>query len=209
MKICFISDTHTLHKGLKIPDCDLLVHAGDISSIGTEYQTYDFFNWIISLKNVKRFCMIAGNHDFYFENKALTKEVLNNFPSVAYLENSGVEIDGLKIWGSPITPTFYNWAFMADRGKKIKKHWNQIPENLDILITHGPPKNILDRCPDGFHVGCEDLLEAIRDKKSKIHVFGHIHDGHGQEKIGDTLFINSSVLNEQYKITYEPIVIEL
>jgi Icc-related predicted phosphoesterase len=128
------------------------------------------------------------------------QRILDIMPSnIIYLENSSVNLMGLNIYGSPYTPTFYKWAFMRDRGEPIRAIWNKIPENLDILITHGPPYGILDRNRDGVICGCEELLKAVKLKKPRYHVFGHIHNW-GQEplNIGPTTFINASVCNEDY-----------
>jgi Icc-related predicted phosphoesterase len=113
-----------------------------------------------------------------------------------YLEDSGITIEGLKIWGSPISPNYHSWAFNCERGEEIRKHWDLIPEDTDILITHCPPFGILDFDPEGKPKGCEDLLTIIQQKvKPRLHIFGHLHDAHGQIQIGETLFVNASMVN--------------
>ena len=82
---------------------------------------------------------------------------IGNGQNVHYLCDSGLEFEGLKIWGSPYTPTFGKWNFMRNRGDEIKKHWDLIPSDVDILVTHGPPYGIFDETIDGIHAGCEDL----------------------------------------------------
>lgn len=208
MKIVFISDTHGLHNKVEIPNGDMLIHAGDVSSRGKEHEINDFLDWFANQPH-KYKIFIAGNHDFFFE-KMDAKYIETKIPeNIIYLNDSGIEIKGFKIWGSPIQPEFYNWAFNRNRGSAIKKHWDLIPLNTDILITHGPPLNILDKTISGDFVGCEDLLTAVNRIKPKIHVFGHIHEDYGVLKTNNTTFINASVLDVRYRNVNDPVVIDL
>lgn len=208
MKFVVISDTHGQHAKVYLPPGDVLIHAGDISKRGKEEEIKDFLNWFKDLPYEHKI-FIAGNHDFYFE-KAPKIEIEKIIPSnVIYLNDSGVTIDGIKIWGSPITPTFFNWAFNRDRGNDITAHWNLIPSDTEILITHGPVHKILDKVMDGTHVGCEDLLKKVQKTKPKVHVFGHIHEAYGQHKIDGTTFVNASVLDEDYVMRNKPVIFEI
>lgn len=208
MKIILISDTHTKHKDIKLPEGDILIHAGDISSRGRIYEVIDFIEWFTEQPHAYKI-FIAGNHDFYFENKT-EAEVQALIPSnIIYLNDSGCTIQGLHIWGSPIQPAFLNWAFNRERGAEIKQHWDLIPQNTDILITHGPPYGILDKTIRGEHVGCEELTKAVEMIQPKVHVFGHIHEDYGTINQGNTTFINASILNERYQTINEPVVFEL
>jgi Icc-related predicted phosphoesterase len=152
---------------------------------------------------------IAGNHDFFFEreNPAAIEEIIP--AGVHYLQDSGVEINGYRIWGSPITPRFFNWAFNRNRGEPIKKHWQMIKEPIDLLVTHGPPFGILDQVTNEQNVGCKALLDRIRTIRPQVHVFGHIHESYGTTKSLGIRFINASLLNENYELTNRPIVFEL
>ncbi len=124
---------------------------------------------------------------------------------VQYLKDSGTLVNGIKIWGSPVTPWLFNWAFNRMRGDNIGRHWDLIPEDTDILITHGPPFRTLDKNIEEIHIGCKDLFLRIQDVKPKLHIFGHVHESYGVvEKHGMT-FINASVLNEKYEIVNQPI----
>jgi predicted phosphohydrolase len=136
MKIAAISDTHGLHHQLIIPQADMLLHSGDVSVKGTEAEILDFLDWF-SQQRHKHKVFIAGNHDFFFEGKS-KKELNKIIPeNIHYLNNELLEIEGLKIWGSPHTPKpKKRWAFNRERGQDIQKEWDQIPENLDILIVH-------------------------------------------------------------------------
>jgi Icc-related predicted phosphoesterase len=206
MKIIFISDTHGLHDKLVLPDADMIIHAGDVSKRGGMAEMEDFLNWFESLPH-KYKVFIVGNHDFLAENNPIIfKQLIPD--NCIYLENNAVEIEGIRIWGSPITPWFYDWAFNRQRGADIAKYWAKIPEGTDIVVTHGPVHDILDRTVRGDLTGCEDLRTKIEEIKPKYHVFGHIHEAYGMKTVGDTTYINASVLNEQYRLTNAPIVLD-
>ena len=160
MTTTLISDTHGLHHQLQLIGGDLLIHAGDVSKYGNEIEIINFLEWFkVQPYTYKIF--IAGNHDWFFEN-ATIESIQTILPkNIIYLNDSGVEIEGFKIWGSPIQPTFFDWAFNRDRGEDINKHWQLIPANTDILITHGPPFGILDKTIRGENVGCEMLIKKI------------------------------------------------
>ena len=111
--------------------------------------------------------------------------------------------------GPPITPWFHDWAFNRTRGRNIRKHWEHIPSDVDVLITHGPPLGILDETMHGECVGCEDLLEKINTVKPKYHIFGHIHEGYGSISKNGTHFINASILDAGYVIRNKPVVLDV
>lgn len=214
-----VSDTHSSHG--KIPQewlvpKDVIIHSGDISGRGYEHELKNFFEWYSKLSQYKYKIFIAGNHDWLFQNHPeQVQELLKEYPNIIYLQDSFVEIEGIKIYGSPWQPWFYNWAFNLQRGKELQEKWNLIPSDIDILITHGPVYGCGDLvdCPgspnNGEHVGCKDLLEAVERIKPKFHIAGHIHDGHGTYSNGTTTFINAATLNEDYKVAYEPITFEI
>ncbi len=208
MKFVAISDTHSRHHNLKLPKGDVLLHAGDISYKGKREEIIDFLNWFCR-QNFKHRIFIAGNHDFYLEKES-PAEIEKMIPTgITYLNDSGVTINGIHIWGSPVTPWFYNWAFNRHRGPSINRHWSLIPENTDVLLTHGPMYGILDSVINGQHVGCKDLLKRVQEVKPKVHVCGHIHEASGIQKQNGITFINASVLNESYELAHKPFVFEL
>lgn len=208
MKITFISDTHGQHQSLTTLTGDTIIHAGDVSSKGTLYEIKAFLNWFKDL-DFKYKIFIAGNHDFFFE-QASEYELEKLMPkNIIYLNDSGVTIDNMRIWGSPIQPLFHDWAFNRNRGKEIRKHWDLIPDKTDILVTHGPPMNILDQTITNENVGCADLLDTILRVKPKIHAFGHIHESYGIKNYMGTKFINASVLDVKYQIVNAPVKIEI
>lgn len=208
IRIVCISDTHGQHRQLKVPPGDILIHAGDFMLSGRRLEEIvDFDAWLGSLPHPHKIA-VAGNHDLLFE--AYPEMAQGRLKNATYLENSGVEILGLHLWGSPVQPSFNNWAFNVDRGAAIRRYWSKIPLNTDILITHGPPFGTLDKIDIlSPHLGCEELAKAVSKIKPWLHVFGHIHGGYGKESVdGDRTFANCAVLNERYVLAHEPIVID-
>jgi Icc-related predicted phosphoesterase len=134
-------------------------------------------------------------------------ELLGN---AIYLENSGTEVAGLKIWGSLVQPEFNNWAFNVARGAAIRRYWEMIPDSTDVLVTHGPPFGMLDKShPSTAHLGCEELAKTVEQIKPRLHIFGHIHGGHGSSAGDGTRFVNASVVNEAYRLVNEPQIVEI
>jgi len=219
MIISLISDSHSKHKQITddLLGGDLIIHAGDISSMGYTHEIQNFCDWYSKL-NYDTKIFIAGNHDFGFQDKPIEmKYLLALYPEIYYLQDDlfllGEDKDDYrdrpKVWGTPWQPRFCSWAFNVDRGADIKQHWDKIPINTDILITHGPPFGTLDKVIGRTEsLGCEELAKRIREIKPKIHVFGHIHTGYGYKFDGNTHYINASILNEQYKYTQKPLTID-
>jgi len=210
MKLICIADTHCNYKNLEVPEGDILIHAGDIDAYQYSSELKDFNKWLGKLPH-KYKIVIGGNHDKYlFETD--TNKIRSYLTNAIYLENSGCEIEKIKFWGSPVTPRFGRWFFMAERGADINEYWKMIPKDTDILITHGPPYNILDAVAFSYgnhHVGCSELLNIIKKIKPKFHIFGHIHSSSGIYKEDNTTFVNASILDEDYQVAYEPITIEI
>lgn len=196
MKVVMTSDTHDLHRKLEVPDGDIFIHAGDILSDGMNPRTVvDFNNWLGELPHKHKF-VIAGNHDFLFEKLQEARSLITN---ATYLQDESASVEGLKIYGSPWQPEFFNWAFNLQRGSEIKKKWDFIPEGTDILITHGPPWGYLDEIPKWGnnyryqgHVGCEELLAKVIQIKPIVHVFGHIHNAAGYTQDKGITYVNAS-----------------
>ena len=218
-KITLISDTHNKHKQITqdLPGGDILIHAGDISSMGYEHEIREFCKWFNNLDNYTHKIFIAGNHDWGFQDYPdKVKEILDFYNKITYLQDDFIYVgedsqDMIKIYGSPWQPRFMNWAFNADRGDDIMQHWNKIPTDTDILITHGPAFGYLDTIVgQGIPLGCEDLTDKIAEIKPKMHICGHIHSGHGHKisTDGKVNFFNASVLGEHYTYQYKPINIE-
>ena len=210
MKLTFISDTHSLHHQLPaLGSGDILIHCGDFTGRGTLDDTEDFAAYL-SQQDFTHKIVIAGNHDKCFEDhRQRQAEACLHKHNIIYLNDSGIEIDGVHFWGSPIQPEFFNWSFQRNRGQDIRRHWAMIPGNTDVLLTHGPPFGKLDLCDHGGRAGCEDLLEIVEALQPKIHAFGHIHEDYGMLDRGATTFINACNLDARYRMRNPPIEVSL
>lgn len=218
MRIVCISDTH-LQQGFSIPAGDVLIHAGDGTSTGTQREVTRWLSWIEAQPHRKKI-VVAGNHDFLFERDPELIALLMP-DSIDYLQDSGTRFRGVKFWGSPWQPAFNDWAFNLPRGPQLEEKWKLIPNDTDVLITHSPPFGILDRVhsrPPGAAVqatdldvplGCEDLLFRVHALRPRVHVFGHIHDSYGTQVLRETIFVNACICDEDYKPMRSPIVIDL
>jgi Icc-related predicted phosphoesterase len=210
VKILCVSDIHQNHNELELVPCDVLIIAGDICTKGEIHEVESFASWLASQSHhFNKALIIAGNHDWAFMRfKVLAKDVLKNHlgDKVEYLEDSEAVIDDVKFYGSPWQPEFCSWAFNVPRGEKIRRIWKGIPDDVDVLITHGPPFGIGDKVY-GNHVGCLELLHAVSKLPHlSIHVFGHVHAGNGSyisEEHPGTYFCNCSVCDENY-VTNNP-----
>lgn len=205
MRIVCLSDTHGRHRGLDVPDGDLLIHAGDLTAVGEPVQVQEAADWLAALPHRHK-VVIAGNHDFLFEREP--EEARRALRDVTYLQDEGVELDGLRIWGSPWQPWFNDWAFNLRRGQPLRERWSLIPTDTQVLVTHGPPRGHGDRTVDGRAVGCLDLLGTVRRIRPRLHVFGHIHEGYGTTHEGPTTFVNASICDVDYRPGNEPIVVD-
>jgi Icc-related predicted phosphoesterase len=207
--ITCISDTHNFHDKVFLPETDILIHAGDATGLGSLKEISSFLYWF-SQQPAKHKILIAGNHDWLYENDFyLANSLLSQYSDITYLNDSMVEVLGVKIYGSPITPRFFDWAFNADHDE-LCDSWSKIPEGVDILVTHGPPHGILDLTDEGNMMGCPILAyEIVSRIKPKYHIFGHCHEGYGQKEEGGINYINASICNRKYKPVNKPITISL
>src|SRR5262245_49164674 len=188
MRIVCISDTHARHHLSEVPDGDILIHGGDLTRHGSLEDVEDFDRWLGTLPHRHKI-VIAGNHDFCFQNQPA--EARARLTNALYLEDAGCEIEGLKFYGSPWTPIFYDWAFMLPDAELAAK-WALIPPGVDVLITHGPPHGILDWTNRGEHAGSLTLLHRVYEVKPRLHIFGHIHEAAGRAESDGTIFLNAS-----------------
>ncbi|RKP10981.1 Metallo-dependent phosphatase-like protein [Thamnocephalis sphaerospora] len=225
-----MSDTHNaINASYPVPDGDIFIHAGDLTSCGTSRQVKQATEWLVSLSHPKKL-VIAGNHDLAFDLEtydqrwrgklrepddpvAVKRQLTEAGAGIVYLEETLANLDasegGWHVFGSPWQPAFGGWAFNGERGAFMKDRWRRIPEQTDILITHGPPRGILDRVFIGESCGCDDLLARIKQVRPLVHVFGHIHEGHGVLTDEHTVFINASTLNHKYRPAHPAIVFDL
>ena len=212
MRITHISDTHNKHNKLdcKLPGGQLLIHSGDISSLGRKSEVERFIKWF-GKQDYTHKVFIAGNHDMTFDKESLLRAKLSHFEgrteydtecadgkpewlvellsklpdNVYYLENSSINLEGINIWGSPYSPTFgYGWAFNKNRGHDIGQYWDGIPMDTDIVITHGPIYGYCDTTDRTYeNVGCNDLFQRLAIVKPQLHFSGHIHEAYGYKSI--------------------------
>jgi Icc-related predicted phosphoesterase len=205
LKLVCISDTHSLHNDLIVPDGDVLIHAGDCTNVGEAYDFVSFNNFISRLPHPHKL-LVGGNHDWGLQvNREQSVSILTN---CTYLEDAAITIEGYKFYFSPWTNLFCDWAFMK-RDEELAEVWNKIPADTDILVTHGPPYGIGDVNQEGEHCGSRSLLAAVKSLKLKLHIFGHIHEGYGMYKNRKTKFYNVSTCTRQYRPTNKPVVIDL
>ncbi len=235
MRLILISDTHGLHdaklfnadlkKAIDPNQYNLLVHAGDISSVGRQDQVTKFIHWFMGLKGFDQKIFIAGNHDMSFESRTPKADWLRHLindenlsqSDCDYLEDSGHSIElsefsrPIKIYGSPWQPVFLNWAFNLPRnGEQLARVWSLIPDDTDILITHCPPYGIRDFItPTSQALGCERLRIRVDGLNLLVNVFGHIHGGYGIMATEKTFYVNASTCNEAYMPINKPIIIDL
>lgn len=208
MKIVCISDTHNCHWQMKsVPDGDLLIHAGDMTRCGALEDVRSFNEWLGTLPHRYKVC-ICGNHDFCFEREP--EETQSLITAAQYLQDEAIVIEGLKIYGSPWQPWFFDWAFNLQRGEEIRRKWELIPDDTDILVTHGPVYGVLDKVRTGELVGCEELLLKTKSlQQLKLHVAGHIHESYGEAQRDGVKFVNASTCNLKNEPVNVPIVVEL
>lgn len=212
MKLVCISDTHNLHRHYgrspfgNVPIGDVIIHAGDVTTHGTMQELETFLQWFVNLPHFHKI-FIGGNHDRCLDTQE-GRLRMSTVSGAFYLQASGVEIDGVRFWGSPYTPKHQDFAFQLSDNEHAKNHWSSIPEETDVLITHGPPFSILDY---GAHAGCPELLERLAVVHPKLHIFGHDHAAYGLCLNNRTLFVNASVHSWLWKQTrpMHPHVIEI
>jgi len=225
IRIVCISDTHTYHRHLKLPLGDILIHAGDFSFGGFEEEIKSFSDWLATQNSFKHKIVIAGNHEITFDiereesmkkrhthlaevdfrtNKAMLQNCI-------YLENESVNLYGYKFYGTPVQVPFHDWGFNRNEEER-ELIFAKIPNDTDILITHGPPFGAQDKVfPSHEHVG-DRLINKTLDRIEGgplFNIFGHIHEDYGIDAIGDTICLNVANCNYRYKINNPPMIIDL
>lgn len=202
MKVVIISDTHELHEELGVLRGDVLIHCGD-SAYGmspSDAQVDKLDEWF-SRQQFDLILVIGGNHDFEIQRRVgLDKPMFRN---ATYLEDKGIQFRGVNFYGAPWVPELSGWAFYLP-AEKMRKRWDMIPPDTDVLITHTPPINILDRNSRGKACGCSDLRKRLTDLKPRLHCFGHVHASAGTQQLNQTTYINASMVNSQYELVRTP-----
>lgn len=229
MRLALISDVHGQWAEFNYPEADVLIIAGDILHNYSYNREADAGQQLFELAKLNSFLgslteyrwkiVVAGNHDFAFQKRNLEARALLH--NAIYLEDEGIVLDGVKFYGSPWQPHFYEWAYNFPPSSKwggndfkaadaAKSCWSKIPDDTNVLITHGPPFDILDETVRGEKVGCPFLAKRIGElKQLKLSCFGHIHSSFGMKKIGDTIFANVAGLHEDYKTKNPVTVVEV
>jgi Icc-related predicted phosphoesterase len=205
LRLVLISDTHQLHREIDVPHGDILIHAGDFTMFSESMEAVaDFNDWLGELPHQS--VLVPGNHEFFLESDPSERSLLSN---AIVLINEGVEIEGLRLWGTPVTP-LYGGAFGLSSAGDRKRLYAQIPQDIDVLISHGPPYGLLDTAPvSGLHEGCRELLDAVTRIRPKLHVFGHIHGAYGVFRTEHTVFVNASRLGLHRDPDGAPFVFEM
>jgi len=205
MRVVCVSDTHALHDQVLVPGGDVLVHAGDFTRMGSLDDIRAFNDWL-GRQPHRHKVVIAGNHDFAFEQDPAARALITHGH---YLQDQEIILEGVKFWGSPWQPRFFDWAFNLDRGPQLRQVWAKMPADTQILVTHGPPYGILDQTRRGEAVGCEDLLARVAQVRPKLHIFGHIHEAYGEAQDFGVHFVNASSCDLRYRAVQPPIVVDV
>lgn len=195
MRIVAFADTHQFHEDLTVPAGDVLLCAGDVCRAGDREELDAFFAWFVAHPHRHKL-FVPGNHDVCVEEACVAAQ--RAWPGVTFLVDGGVVVDGVSFWGSPWTPEFHQWAFMLKPGPQLAAKWSLIPDGIDVLVTHGPPRGILDDAgsyrgiADGEarHVGCAALRDRVARVRPRVHLFGHIHTCRGVVDVEGTRFVN-------------------
>ncbi len=226
MKLVILSDTHTKHAKLTIPECDILIHCGDFTFYG-DYWEVQRFTWWLEKQPAKHKIVVAGNHEQTFDHthpkyspkaRAILARHLDD--SIHYLENKEIVIEGIKFYGTPWTPWFYDWGFNGiidqnlpfKRGTSLSEVYSQIPEDVKVLICHGPAYDILDKSLDGDRCGSVEMRKLTSERLIELNLYlcGHIHEARGMEvNDGHITFVNASSLGRDYETIHPPVVIHL
>jgi predicted phosphohydrolase len=206
LRLVLLSDTHQLHREAEVPDGDILIHAGDFTMFSQSMKAIiDFNEWLGELPHRFKAC-VPGNHEFFLEADPSRCSLVDN---ATVLINEGVDIDGLRVWGSPVTP-LYGGAFGLSSAEDRRRLYARIPESTDVLITHGPPYGVLDSdANSGLHSGCRELFDAVMRVRPKLHVFGHVHGAYGIFQTDQTTFVNAALLGIHGGLDNPPLVFRM
>jgi Icc-related predicted phosphoesterase len=206
LRLVLLSDTHQRHREVEVPDADILIHAGDFTMLSKSMSAIaDFNTWLGELPHRHKI-IVPGNHEYFLEADPSRRSMLTN---AIVLINEGTEIERLRIWGTPITP-LYSGAFGLSSSNDRKQVYAQIPKDIDILITHGPPYGILDSVSHtGPHPGCRELFDAVVRVRPKLHVFGHVHGAHGILHTNQTNFVNAALLGSNGDLNQVPVLVRI
>jgi len=230
----------TPHLKNPVPDGDVFIHAGDFTRAGRPSEIVEFNAWLGKLPHKHKVVIAGNHElcfdpslskapgivarsghigtspsnqeesNLASDKAAKCQDIKKELTNCTYLEDSSVEICGLKVYGTPHQPEYGGWAFNLARGQQCLNKWNLIPEGVDVLITHGPPLGFGDLTCTGVRAGCVELLHSVQRRiKPKYHVYGHIHEGYGVRSDGKILFINASTCDINYIPSNPPVVFDV
>lgn len=210
MIIVALSDTHGNHHSVDIPPGDVIIHCGDITHKSNLSEVTDFIKWFGRL-DFQHKILVAGNHDRFIEKRKPEFFELIDEYQIEYLENSLVRINGFAVFGSPFTLNYAGiGAFTYYDDPEARRIWRNIPEKVDILVTHAPPRGFRDfSIAENDNSGCKALREKVLSVKPRFHIFGHIHESYGIEHYEGLVFINASLTNGSEEIVNKPVVFEI
>lgn len=196
MQIKVISDTHNDHDLCTDLECDVLIHCGDFGTKGNYGEALRFLQWFVK-QPAKYKILVPGNHDKRIKSHAELQSLVREY-GIHMLMNDSVTINGKLFYGGHFVPFVRQEKYVQDLETR-RNAWKDMPDDIDVLVTHAPPKHVLDSNREGYPCGCDELLKHVKDKNIKYHVFGHIHE-HGGEtlKLWDTTFINAACKNREY-----------
>jgi Icc-related predicted phosphoesterase len=209
VSIAVMADTHgyTLRD---VPIADVVIHSGDACAKGTIEEFRKFSEWFDSLPHRHKI-FVPGNHDRCVEVDPRTAERL--MPNVTFLTGRSVEVAGLTIWGGPWTPGDGRWAYNSRSAVEARDLWGAIESRVDVVVTHGPPRGILDGFTHGWRpmrAGCRELRRAIVANRPQLHVFGHIHECGGRSRVvRGVRYLNAAVVDSKYRLVRGASVVNL
>ncbi len=207
LRLVCLSDLHDKKINIPIPHGDVLVVAGDICKRGSLQEIDRFDRFLADLPHPYKL-VVAGNHDWPFARVPVDRAG-SLLTHGLYLQDSAIEINGVKFWGAPWQRRYFDGAFDLNQRQELVDKWNKIPCDTDVLITHTPPYGILDRTRRGKHIGCKELAKAIQLIKPKIHIFGHVHESAGMIYDVDSIFVNASLSFASKNKKDFPIIVEI
>jgi Icc-related predicted phosphoesterase len=204
LRLVLLSDTHLREP--EVPDGDLLVHAGDLTLSGSLEEIGRAARWLRSLPHRHK-VVIAGNHDFAFQQEPFQARLAT--AGLTYLEDESATVAGLRVYGSPWQPWVREWAFSVPEREAIASKWRQIPDGIQVLVTHVPPRDHGDF--DGArNVGCPHLRDEVEGRvRPLLHVFGHVHQAYGRYPEDGIEYVNACACDITYRPVNPPLVIDL
>ena len=236
VRLVCVSDTHDLHQTMPhpIPPGDIFVHAGDFTCRGARHEVSNFVDWTDSLlsSGFQAVVFVMGNHELGLDRskpskhpvvRAAQEEMrasLADRENVFFLEESSCTVLGLTFFGSPYTCQFGDpgsWEFQEkDIDDGLGRRWQSIPPAgaFDVLLTHSPPFGVGDLCDKGKSRGSQTLQRRLESVRPRLHVFGHMHAGHGiyrdQDPAGHgTVSVNAAICDEDMAAVNAPVVVDM